>query len=513
MNPAHVHKRRSTPRWSLVTIFALIVALLGAAAAQAAPPPGKGGGKGGGGGGSTPTPEQHFEWRVAMPGSYSLVRPALATDGTVYSVDVNDNLYAVDPDGTVLWTAAEAGSKGVDVGPDGTIYTGNENWIKAFRPDGTLKWTFVQSPRAFVFIDVVVGPDANIYAVASSGMGVFSLADMGDRAELRWQTPEAYTRNFVGYTEIEFGPTMDGNDQQLYFFANGHTRAVRISDGANVFTLGGGNTIPRVSPVDGSWHRPATAHAPDGSTIWEFEYPLATGTTEPAIGTSGGHYAVNSGRVLYAIDANGNERFHSDLGEYLGLPDVDPTETLVLLPASGAGTSDPAALLAVDARNGSTAWRMEFPASETGLDQFVGSHAAFTPDGATAYVMTATLGGGHAYLNAVTLDASLPSASTILRSSDVNLSGKTRRGSVNVTGNVVVLDQNHNTVSGASVDATWTLPDGTEIAATATSSGSGTAKFSLSGQRGLYQLTVEDITLTGYTFDPVHSTLTGGRYL
>ena len=173
---------------SIALMIFMILTLI-ALPLSAAPPEGKGKGGKGGGGGSTPTPEQHLSWRVELPGMYSMVRPVVGTDGTVYAVDVLDNLYAVAPDGTVGWTAADAGSKGVDVGPDGTIYTGNEDWIKAFNPDGSLKWTFVQNPRAFVFQDVAVGPDGNIYGLGTSGMGVFSLADTSTGPQLRWMTP------------------------------------------------------------------------------------------------------------------------------------------------------------------------------------------------------------------------------------------------------------------------------------------------------------------------------------
>lgn len=169
----------------VITLLSLLLLLL-ANPLQAAPGGGKGGGKYGGGiGGSGAQPELHLKWRVELNGQYSLVRPVIGADGTVYAVDVADYLYAVAPDGIVLWEAAGAGSKGVDVGPDGTIYTGNEDWIKAYNPDGSLKWTFDQNPRAFVFQDVSVGPDGHIYGIGTSGMGVFSLADTPAGPELR----------------------------------------------------------------------------------------------------------------------------------------------------------------------------------------------------------------------------------------------------------------------------------------------------------------------------------------
>lgn len=495
-----------------VALMILVVLAMLALPLSAAPPEGKGkGGKGGGG--STPTPEQHLSWRVELPGMYSMVRPVVGDDGTIYAVDVLDNLYAVAPDGAVRWTAADAGSKGVDVGPDGTIYTGNENWIKAFNPDGSLKWTFVQNPRAFIFQDVAVGPDGNVYGIGTSGMGVFSLADSPAGPELRWATAEIYSRPITGYAELEFGPTADGSDYQLYFHANGFTRAVRLSDGASVFRGGLGNGDPRVSPFDGTVHNQTSAFDPNGELLWAFEFPLATGTIGPSLGQSGNHYTVNSGNVLYSIDPSGRENFHTGLAEFVGSPDVDPTESVVLLPIGGTA-STPGAVMAVSAANGNSQWRMEFPATGNGLEQFVSSGFAFSASGDTAYVMTSNYGGSgaHGYLNAISLDPNAPTASTMLRSVDFDMSSKTRRGAVSVTGIVTVADENTATISGATVHGIWTLPDGTTVAQSATTTGGGGAKFTVSDGTGMYRLTVTDITLDGYTFDPARSILDGYWY-
>ena len=496
---------------------ALLAALVLALPLQAAPPPGKGEGKGGGGGGGDgggAQPEVHFAWRVKLDGPYSAVRPAVGADATVYAVDVHDNLYAVAPDGTLKWKVAEAGSKGLDIGPDGTIYTGNENWIKAFNPDGSLKWSYTQSPRAFVLVDVAVGPDANVYAVASSGMGVFSLADHAFGPQLRWTTPEIYGRPFTGYTELAFGPTADGQDWQLYFYANGHTRAVRLSDGAPIFTLGGGNTQPRVSPFDGSWHRGDSAYDPDGGQLWFFDFPVVAGTREPSLAADGTHYAVNWGTALYAIDPAGVEQWHTTLDEWVSRPDVDPSESMVVLNTQATSTH-PGALKAVGTGNGSALWRMEFPADETGLDQFIDSGAAFAAGSDRLYVMTAIAGGGtglsRSYLNAVDTDPALPSASTQLRSAAIALSAKSRRRSVNFAGEVTVMDENRGLVSGASVAATWTLPDGSSVEQTTTTSGSGIAKFSVSGEGGLYSLTVKQMSKDGYVYDERHSEISAAK--
>ena len=187
-----------------------------------------------------PAAADHVNWRFRMNGPYSFVRPAIGPDGTVYSIDAFEHLYALAPDGGLKWLVRGAGDKGVAVGPDGTIYVASENFIKAFNPDGSAKWQFVQNPRAFICLGVSVGPDGNIYSVGTEGPGVFSLTPAG---ALRWQQPEAYNRPIVDYGEIVFGP--NGSNQQLYFYANNHLRALRL-DGTSVFTLGAGLASPRL---------------------------------------------------------------------------------------------------------------------------------------------------------------------------------------------------------------------------------------------------------------------------
>lgn len=509
-----MHAVRIRPTsWLALALVALLVPFLLAVPALAAPPPGKGGGNGGGGGGgSAPVAEQHLLWRVQLAGVNARVRPVVGPDGTVYAVDTSDRLTAVAPDGTVRWTAEEAGGDGLDIGPDGTIYTANENWVKAWNPAGAAKWTFVQNPRAFVFPGIGVGPEGHVYGIGTSGMGVFALADRGDQAELLWQTPEVYSRPIVSHTEIEFGPTAAGDGHQLYFYANGRTKALRTDTGDVVFSHGN-NTFPRVSPVDGTWHGPTTAYAPDGSPVWTFDTPLASGTSAPELSVHGTHFAVNGGDDLYAVDPDGRIVFVTTLDEFAGLPNVDPTESVVLLPVGGLG--EPVAMKAVSASNGSPLWRMEFPLDPSGVNQSISSRVAYSADGSVAYVTTTTLtGNGPIHLNAIATDPSIPSASTILRSASVDVSGKFNRKGASATGVVIVTDQNRAPIAGAMVRATWTLPDGSTVPAAATSGGSGEARFSASfPERGIFTLTVTDIVLDGFVFDPLHGETAGSRFI
>ena len=471
------------------------------------------------------------QWRLRMDALYSSVRPARAVDGTIYAVDVYNRLYAVSPDGALKWVALNAGDKGVSVGPDGTIYTGNENWVKAFNPDGSEKWTFVQSPRAFIFLDVRVGPDGNIYAATSSGMGVFSLDPDG---KLRWVTPEVYSRPNVIYAEIQFGPGPDGRPQ-LYFSANGHMRAIRLADGVEIFRSGTGSLA--VSPVDGSLHYPDKALNPDGTLFWQFPEFLSGG---PAIGPDGVHYATTPMITprLYAISRSGTELWHIVLDDSPGHADVDPTGSTVIV-ASNNTLNYAGIVSAHDTGRGARLWRQELPAEEPqvdnswtgscGFNQFVDSRSIFTPGGETLYIMTAIATGNtvpaRGFLYAIDTEPSIPVISSQLRSAAVNITAKARRGVRTITGQVDVVDENQSPVNDVTIHVQWTLPDGSTIdQVSAPSSGGGKGKKDGGGGGGgsftipdagpgIYKLNVTDMTKAGYTFDACHGVLSESVYL
>ncbi|MDB4808091.1 PQQ-binding-like beta-propeller repeat protein [Verrucomicrobia bacterium] len=71
--------------------------------------------------------------------------PAIGSDGTIYVGSEDNNLYAINPDGSKKWNFKTGG--GVDssptIGSDGTIYVGSEdNNLYAINPDGSKKWAF-----------------------------------------------------------------------------------------------------------------------------------------------------------------------------------------------------------------------------------------------------------------------------------------------------------------------------------------------------------------------------------
>lgn len=166
----------------------------------------------------------------------------------------------------------------------------------ALRPNGTLKWQFSQNPPAFILLGPNVGPDGNVYAVATGGMGIFSFTPAGAR---RWAVPEAYNRPIVTLQEIVFGPLAQS---RLYFHANSHIRGLEL-DGTQVFTI------------------------PESLSTSEGDQQLATGPDGTLYTNT--FSAIGSGLALRAFDNNGNVLWSvfddfSDSSNFLSTPDVGP---------------------------------------------------------------------------------------------------------------------------------------------------------------------------------------------
>jgi YD repeat-containing protein len=100
-------------------------------------------------GGSSPTggdsvPNGAVIWNFDLNGTTSSP-PVLDRNGTIYAISTSGNVYAVDTDGTQLWsyfTDPEC-SGHLAIGEDQTIYAGcNNGRLHALNPDGSLKWVY-----------------------------------------------------------------------------------------------------------------------------------------------------------------------------------------------------------------------------------------------------------------------------------------------------------------------------------------------------------------------------------
>jgi probable HAF family extracellular repeat protein len=106
--------------------------------------------------------------------------------------------------------------------------------------------------------------------------------------------------------------------------------------------------------------------------------------------------------------------------------------------------------------------------------------------------------------------AGAPAGCTVqcLRSTRIDLQSQAlRKRNYSIKGRVTIQDENAASISGALVVGRWTQPDGSSHDDDAWTDSSGVALFTTQGGRGLYTLTVLNIVLSQYTFDPTRSVL------
>ena len=142
-----------------------------------------------------------------------------------------------------------------------------------------------------------------------------------------------------------------------------------------------------------------------------------------------------------------------------------------------------------------------------GIPSFTGSSShTYTTAGTYTATLTVFYINGVSASDTVTVTVN-PVATQVMRSTAINLSATLQKGKVNVTGTVVVKNSSGAAIPGAVVSATWAIPGGGTATQTATTNSTGSARFSTSGSRGTYTLTVNGISKTGYSFDSANSVL------
>jgi len=76
--------------------------------------------------------------------------PTVASDGTLYVTSENDYAYALNPNGSIIWSFQSGHLQTpMSISPDGTSvhFVSETGWMYALnRADGTLKWRYQMSP-------------------------------------------------------------------------------------------------------------------------------------------------------------------------------------------------------------------------------------------------------------------------------------------------------------------------------------------------------------------------------
>jgi hypothetical protein len=419
-----------------------------------------------------PPQNGRIRWRFQADGDYIQHRPAVGGDGTVYAVDSSGHLYALAPDGGLKWifNATGYGFGNVDVGPDGTIYTGSATAIFALAPDGTLRWQYNQSPSAFILLGPNVGPDGNIYSVGMDQLGIFSLTPQGS---LRWSVQENYARPIVDIQEIVFGSAA------LYFHANGHLRAVGL-DGSQWFTnpesfdTSEGDPQPAVGP-DGTVYintfsslgqgLALSAFDANGNFRWSNQFsPPTNRLSMPDVGKDGviydGHNLIN----LYALNPDGTVRWQYTDSGTIYWNTLSPLNDLIFL-AGGLDYPNPGFFEAVSTA-GKSLWKVILP-TENGSQIFPYSRSRFSNDGQTAYTGTYVAGqtsNGYSYLYSVQAENVGVSLASVSLNPATIKGGTSSQGTVTLSGPApaggALVKLASSKIAVATVPANVTVPAG-----------------------------------------------------
>lgn len=310
----------------------------------------------------------HVRW-VYTASNFLSSSPAVGVDGTLYIGSWDNNLYAVNPNGSTKWkfptNSYISSSPAID--SDGVIYFGSwDHNVYAVNPNGTLKWVY--PTKDIVTSSPAIGPDGTVY-VGSWDYSVYALTapSSGITATLKWKY---LTGNYVSSSPAVSGTTVyvGSWDSKLYALTapgSGVTATVVFSytTGDSISgspTLGSDGTI-----YFGSWDKNLYALNPNGTLKWTFAAPGNIRST-PAVGSSGTIFVGSSyegvlgdEEAVYAINSSGSQIWRKQLGfsidpggdegvstpilgadgtVYLGATDVTPMGTVYGLNPSNGNT-------------------------------------------------------------------------------------------------------------------------------------------------------------------------------
>jgi len=164
------------------------------------------------------TPEGKRKWEFNTKGK--ITSPAIGPLGTIYFGDTGDYFYAVDPEGILKWREKFKYhfTTGPIVGRDGIIYVTNgrgENTLYALKPDGSILWE--AETEDFKLQTPAIANNGTIYTGSRDGHNVFAFNQDGT---LKW-------KQHVD-SEVNSSPQI-GEDGTVYIATEDSTYALRGS--------------------------------------------------------------------------------------------------------------------------------------------------------------------------------------------------------------------------------------------------------------------------------------------
>jgi outer membrane protein assembly factor BamB len=334
-------------------------------------------------------------WSVNVTYTPQTAAPRVSTDGTIYFH--SDDLYAISPTGQIIWTKPSSDPHAVDIGPDGTVYSGSGSTIFAYTPAGILKWSFTEPPGGQgLMAGPTVGPDGNIYAVTDlGGLGALALTPEG---QLLWNQPGFGNIAGTGLTTVPI------TSSRLYFAEDIVPGCAELQQGITAVDLSGRlqwcDSISGVSRAIAAPNGDALVHDfgvlydynPDGSRDWSFTFPFPSGTLiGPSVGLDGTIYIFHSYTNLWSLTSNGSKRWEADgvAGSNFPVePTVSPDGSIVVF-ATVFSFGVNGKVVAVNANDGSILWSVPISGPSAGA----AGPVSFSNDGETVYVPITEIGG------------------------------------------------------------------------------------------------------------------------
>ena len=242
------------------------------------------------------------KWSFKTGSRVSHRSPAIGSDGIIYVGSRDNNLYAINPDGSRKWNfkTGDGVSSSPAIGSDGTIYVGSlDNNLYAIKPNGRKKWAFETGD--WVISSPAIGSDGSIY-VGSDDSYLYAINSYGSR---KWA--------FKTRGRVYSSPAI-GSDGIIYVLSYDDNLYAINPDGSKKwsFKTGYGNSSPTIGNDGtiyvGSRDNNLYAINPDGSKKWTFE---TGGNVDPSptIGSDETIYVGSEDNYLYAINPDGSKKW------------------------------------------------------------------------------------------------------------------------------------------------------------------------------------------------------------
>jgi outer membrane protein assembly factor BamB len=136
-------------------------------------------------------PDGTVKWIFQGGSGFVEIRPLIGIDGTIFTKDANGNIYAIAPDGNLIWHNSDGQAGGISymsASPDGsTIYApGKDSTLMALNAaNGTLLW--LAKTRLYLFVGPTVDCQGNIYFPGADEKGDRYIYSYTCSDSLRWK--------------------------------------------------------------------------------------------------------------------------------------------------------------------------------------------------------------------------------------------------------------------------------------------------------------------------------------